>query len=56
MLKIVVVEDEELVRRGIVLAVDWATLECAIVGEAANGEDGILENVRFSPEIILTEF
>ncbi|HWP51201.1 MAG TPA: response regulator, partial [Clostridia bacterium] len=55
MLKIVVVEDEELVRRGIVLAVDWATLGCAIVGEATNGEDGIKEIERFNPDIIITD-
>ena len=37
MLKVVVVEDEELVRKGIVLTVDWAGAGCAVVGEAANG-------------------
>ena len=40
MLKVVVVEDEELVRKGIVLTVDWAGAGCAVVGEAANGEEG----------------
>ncbi len=55
MLKIVVVEDEELVRRGIVLAVDWAALGCVVVGEAANGEDGIREMERFHPDIIITD-
>ena len=34
MLKVVVVEDEELVRKGIVLTVDWAGAGCAVVGEA----------------------
>ncbi|MEA5136162.1 MAG: response regulator [Candidatus Fimivivens sp.] len=55
MLKIVVVEDEELVRRGIVLAVDWATLGCVVVGEATNGEEGIREVERFNPDIIVTD-
>ena len=32
MLKVVVVEDEELVRKGIVLTVDWAGAGCAGVG------------------------
>lgn len=41
MLKVVVVEDEELVRKGIVLTVDWAGAGCAVVGEAANGEEGL---------------
>ena len=30
MLKVLVVEDEELIRRGIVLAVDWAALGCVV--------------------------
>ena len=38
MLKVLVVEDEELIRKGIVLAVDWASLNCVVVGEAANGQ------------------
>ena len=37
MLKVLVVEDEELIRKGIALAVDWAALDCVVVGEAANG-------------------
>ena len=37
MLKVLVVEDEEMIRKGIVLAVDWAALDCVVVGEAANG-------------------
>lgn len=55
MLKIVVIEDEELVRRGIVLAVDWTALDCIIVGEATNGEDGITEVERYNPCIIITD-
>lgn len=55
MLKIVVIEDEELVHRGIVLAVDWTALDCIIVGEATNGEDGITEVERYNPGIIITD-
>ena len=32
MLKVVIVEDEDLVRRGIVLAVDWNSMDCVVVG------------------------
>ena len=41
MLKVLVVEDEELIRKGIVLAVDWAALDCVVVGEAANGLEAL---------------
>jgi len=53
--KVVVVEDEALVRRGIVQAVDWASVGCAVVGEAANGEQG-LEVIRAQqPDLIVTD-
>lgn len=55
MLKVVVVEDEELVRKGIVLTVDWAGAGCAVVGEAANGEEGLAAAERYSPNLIITD-
>lgn len=55
MLKVLVVEDEELIRRGIVLAVDWAALGCVVVGEAANGEEGLEAVERLAPSLIITD-
>ncbi len=55
MLKVVVVEDEELVRKGIVLTVDWAGADCAVVGEAANGEEGMEVIRRYHPDLIVTD-
>ena len=55
MLKVLVVEDEELIRRGIVLAVDWAALDCVVVGEAANGEEGLEAVERLAPSLIITD-
>ena len=55
MLKVVVIEDEELVRRGIVMAVDWASVDCKVVGEASNGEAGLEEIRRLRPDIVVTD-
>ncbi len=55
MRKVVVVEDEDLVRRGIVLAVDWQSVDCRVVGEAANGEDGLEVIRRCRPDIVVTD-
>jgi len=55
MLKVLVVEDEEMIRRGIVLAVDWAALDCVVVGEAANGEEGLEAVERYAPSLIITD-
>lgn len=55
MLRVLVVEDEEMIRKGIVLAVDWAALDCVIVGEAANGEEGLEAVERLQPSLIITD-
>ena len=55
MLKVLVVEDEPYVRRGIVLSVDWTALDCFVVGEAANGEEGYDAALKFQPNIIITD-
>ena len=55
MLKVLIVEDEELIRKGIVLTVDWAALDCVVVGEAANGAEGLEQAERCDPDLIITD-
>ena len=55
MLKVLVVEDEEMIRKGIVLAVDWAALDCVVVGEAANGLQALEAVERYDPSLIITD-
>lgn len=55
MLKVLIVEDEEMIRKGIVLTVDWAALGCVVVGEAANGLEGLEVARRLEPTLIITD-
>ena len=55
MLKVLVVEDEEMIRKGIVLAVDWAALDCVVVAEAANGVEALAAVERYQPTLIITD-
>ena len=55
MMRVLVVEDEEMIRKGIVLATDWQSLGCVVVGEAANGEEGYDAALKFQPNIIITD-
>lgn len=55
MLKILVVEDEEIIRKGIALAVDWEALDCRVVGEAANGLEGLEQAKALRPDVIITD-
>ncbi|MEI3100564.1 MAG: hypothetical protein V8T45_01665 [Oscillospiraceae bacterium] len=50
MLKVLIVDDETVVRRGIVLGVDWAAMGCVVVGEAANGEEGLAGGGALQPQ------
>ncbi len=55
MLKVLVVDDESLVRRGIVLGVDWTSMGCVVVGEASNGEEGIEAVEKYNPNLIISD-
>ncbi|MCR4655613.1 MAG: response regulator [Lachnospiraceae bacterium] len=55
MLKIVVVDDENVVRRGIVLETDWASLDCEVVAEASNGEEGLAVIEKYRPDIVISD-
>ena len=55
MLKVVVVEDEELSRKGIILATDWASVGCVVVGDASDGEQGLEVIRRLKPDLIVTD-
>lgn len=55
MLSVLIVEDEPLVRHGIIHGVDWAALDCQVVGEAANGEEGLHLTRQLQPDLIITD-
>lgn len=55
MLKVLVVDDESVVRKGIVLGMDWASMGCVVVGEATNGEEGLEAVERYKPNVIITD-
>lgn len=55
MLRVVVVEDEFYVRKGIIQTFDWKSLDCGIVGEAANGRDGIGVIEETKPDVVIAD-
>ena len=55
MLKVLVVDDESVVRKGIVLGIDWTSMGCVVVGEASNGEEGIAAAEQYNPNLIITD-
>lgn len=55
MLKVLVVDDEVFVRRGIVMETDWAALDCMVVGEADNGRSGMAAAKKYEPDLIISD-
>ncbi len=55
MIKIVVVEDEILVKKGLILTTDWQKYDCEVVGEASNGIEGIEVITNIKPDIVITD-
>ena len=48
MLRVLVVEDEEMIRKGIVLATDWQSLRCVVVGGLLTEKRGLRRRRRAS--------
>lgn len=50
-----IVEDEALIRKGLLHTVDWAGMDCVVVGDASNGKDGLAQILERRPDIVLTD-
>ena len=55
MLKVMVVEDEELIRKGIVMTTDWSSIDCLVIAEASNGEEGLKKALELKPDVIIAD-
>lgn len=55
MYRIVVVEDELTVRRGLILTTQWSKFNCEVIGEAKNGKEGLELILELRPDIVITD-
>lgn len=55
MLKLMIVDDEAVIRSGIASVVDWMSLGIEVVGEAANGRDALNRALLLRPDIVMTD-
>ncbi len=55
MYKVLVVEDEDIIRKGLVFMMDWTSVDCLVVGEAADGEEGLKKIEEVKPDIVITD-
>ena len=55
MIRVLIVEDEEFIRKGLVHTMDWLKMDCLVVGEAENGEEGFERILELKPDVVLTD-
>lgn len=55
MYKVLIVDDEHLVRYGIKAMIDWETLGFKVVGEAGNGKDGLHAFEELKPDVVISD-
>ena len=55
MYKILIVEDEMILRKGLLFSFDFSALDCAVVAEAENGVEGLEKIQTFQPDIVITD-
>lgn len=55
MFKVLIIDDEPMVRKGLVKVVKWEKMGCQVIGEASNGKEGMEMIKTFHPEIIITD-
>lgn len=55
MLKILIIDDEYYFRKFLQTCIDWKNIDCEIVGEASDGEEGFKLLNKLSPDVVLLD-
>lgn len=55
MLRVLVVEDEDIIRKGLVYTTDWLGMDCIVVSEAANGREGFEKILELRPDVVIAD-
>lgn len=55
MLKVLIVEDEDIIRQGLMYTIDWLSLGWMVVAAAADGQEGLTLIKEHKPDLVLTD-
>ncbi|MFW5972297.1 MAG: response regulator transcription factor [Bacillota bacterium] len=55
MLKMVIVDDEAIIRKGIRSSIDWQNYDINIIAEAANGIEALQKIIQIKPDIVIMD-
>lgn len=53
--KVLIVEDEDIIRKGLMFMVDWQKSDCVVVGEAVDGKEGLDKIRETCPDIVIVD-
>ena len=54
-LRVFIVEDEEMIRKGLVHTINWSDMGCLVVGSAADGRSGLSGILQKRPDVVITD-
>ena len=55
MLRVMIVEDEDMIRKGLVFTIDWLSMDCVVVAEASNGQEGYERILEYKPDVVIAD-
>lgn len=55
MVKVMIIDDEEIIREGLKTTIDWEEMGCEISGESEDGESGFKAAIAIKPDLIFTD-
>ncbi|MBO0960646.1 response regulator [Neobacillus sp. MM2021_6] len=55
MIQAIIVEDEQIIRRGMIYTLDWKEMQTEIIGEASNGQEGLQKIIDLKPDLVITD-
>ena len=55
MMKLLIAEDEDTIREGIINMIDWKSHQIEVMGEAGNGSEALALMEKEQPDLLLTD-
>lgn len=55
LMRVLIAEDEDIIRKGLVYTIDWLGMNCVVVAEAANGREGLDKILEYKPDVVLAD-